>query len=353
MERIEGDTFYLAPDLRGHTTPWFYWYFEVSGAAGKQLTFVLDPEKIGVRGPAVSFDRGVHWQWLGADAVRNGAFRFYFSGTPVRFSVGMPYVLENWERFACRIGDRVVPEQLTVTPAGRPVPLLKMGNPAASWCVALLARHHACEMMGSYLLEGVIEGVLQDTPEGEWLRNHVSFFVVPFMDLDGVERGDQGKNRAPHDPNRDYAGDSIYAEVRAVKEQLPGWQAGRRLIVLDLHNPALAGPYHESIFFLEPEHRGQARELDQFLASLLEVNQGPIPLREPYKLAFGCGFNGIPAASRKTCSTWMSHLPNVIFAASLEIAYANAGGSEVNAETARGFGRDLARALWHRLSQGG
>ncbi len=82
-------------------------------------------------------------------------------------------------------------------------------------------------MMASWSLEGLMDEVLADTTDGRWLREHVEFLVVPFMDKDGVEDGDQGKNRRPHDHNRDYLGESIYPEVAAWRAFVPGWSEGR------------------------------------------------------------------------------------------------------------------------------
>jgi len=50
--------------------------------------------------------------------------------------------------------------------------------------------------MASWALEGLIEEVLADTADGRWLRERVEFLMVSLMDLDGVEDGDQGKNRS-------------------------------------------------------------------------------------------------------------------------------------------------------------
>ena len=74
--------------------------------------------------------------------------------------------------------------------------------------VLLTSRHHACESTGSYVLEGVIKALCENPIEG------YEFFVVPMTDFDGVCDGDQGKNRIPHDHNRDYDPDvpSIYSE---------------------------------------------------------------------------------------------------------------------------------------------
>jgi len=349
VDSIEGSTVRLRPDLRDTLTPWFYWYFRVTGAAGRRLTFVFDPKNLGVRGPAVSRDAGVSWKWLGASAVANGEFSYSFppDANDVRFSMGMPYVRADWDRFLAAHSAKETwqVKELARTPQGREAPLVLAGNPKASLAIVLTARQHCCEMMASYVLEGVLSGLLAKDSAGEWLRERVSFWIVPFMDLDGVENGDQGKNRRPHDHNRDYRDESIYAEVRAVREQLPAWLAGRPFAAFDLHCPALAGAVHESIFFVEPEDRSQARQVDRLSASLRRVQSKDGLFRAPGKLAHGSGFNNLPAADKRTFSAWAGGLPEAVLTATLEIAYANALGAEVNARTARRLGRDFAAAL--------
>ena len=43
---------------------------------------------------------------------------------------------------------------------------------------------------------------------------------VPFVDYEGVIRGDQGKSRVPHDHNRDYNERPLYPEVAAIQKLL-------------------------------------------------------------------------------------------------------------------------------------
>ncbi len=70
-------------------------------------------------------------------------------------------------------------------------------------------------------MEGLMEGALSNDAAGLWIQVNAEFLFVPMMDTDGVEDGDQGKNRAPFDHNRDYAGLSPrYPEVMALKELL-------------------------------------------------------------------------------------------------------------------------------------
>ncbi len=353
IERIEGNTVYLKPDLRDTAPDWFYWYFAVGGAEGLELEFAFAPKYIGVRGPAVSSDRGVTWRWLGAKAVENGRFRVRLpaESEELRFSLGMPYVRENWERFlkahrshpSLEIRSLVPPESASTHDA----PLLLIGAPSvkACFCVAITARHHACEMMASYVLEGIIEEALALIGKGDWFSESLAWAIAPFMDVQGVQRGDQGKNRTPHDHNRDYRGEPIYPEVRAWKRFLPEWQAGRPLIAIDLHGPALKGPYHESVFFVEPECRQQAAWVEELAKAIGRVQRGPVRMVEPTRLAFGTGFNDTPASESRAAAAWMGALPGALLGATLEIAYANASGAEVNATTARAFGRDFTRAL--------
>ena len=75
VERMEGDTIHVAPDLR-HTQKgqwWFYWNFGIRGDAGREVTVVFrDKNPIGVRGPALSLDSGKSWGWMGAAVVKEG-----------------------------------------------------------------------------------------------------------------------------------------------------------------------------------------------------------------------------------------------------------------------------------------
>ncbi len=347
VDSVEGNSVHLRPDLRDTTTDWFYWYFGVRGAGNRTLTFHFEPKHFGVLGPGVSLDGGQTWRWLGTGSGPEGTFSYAFSweDAEVRFSVGMPYVRSDWDRFLTKMRLESAQEALTHTARGRDVPLFLIGRETAPLCVAITARHHACEMMASYVVEGLVEEVVAGGIEGKWLSENVSFFIVPFVDADGVEQGDQGKNRAPHDHNRDYQGTPVYEEIRALKERLPAWSAGRRLIAFDFHCPALSGPVHESVFFIEPEDRTQAARVDRLSECIGRV-QGPSGLvRHPNKLAFGSGFNTTPASDKRNFCSWSSSLPDSLLAASLEIAYSNASGSEVNARSARELGRHFAVAL--------
>lgn len=351
VEKIEGNVVHIAPDNRDSRLPWFYWYFAIKGAGGQTVTFVLNPMHIGARGPGISTDGGATWSWLGAESAKDGTFSHTFpaAANDVRFSSGMPYVKSNFDKFLAAHKDNpfLHVETLAKTGKGRSAPLLLLTDSQrkAPYVVALTARMHCCEMMGSYVLEGIIEGVLANDEYGQWLRKNVDFFIMPFSDFDGVEDGDQGKNRTPHDHNRDFGDGSIYPEVIALKERLPAWSNGRPLVFFDIHNPALKGDVHEVIQFLAGESPEQADSLAKFAALLERNQQGELLFRQNMIMKFGTGYNKWSETPPPISSGWARTLPNCILSATLELPYANASAMTVNADSARSFGRDIAWAL--------
>ena len=169
------------------------------------------------------------------------------------------------------------------------------------------------------------------------------------MDVDGVEEGDQGKNRAPHDHNRDYRGTSIYPAVRALRRDVPIWSRGRLRFGLDMHCPYIRGGRgpgsNEEIFLVETSQQVFKQRLTDFSAALEASQQGPLPYRSLHNLAFGTSWNTSEGGVGKNSAAWMGGLEGIRLAATMELPYAAAGGRTVTAATARAFGNDLARAL--------
>lgn len=349
LDAIDGHTIRLRHDQRDTVEPWFYWYFRVRGAAGQRLTFQFTQGPvIGLRGPAVSVDGGQTWQWLGAGG-RDDEFAFAFGPEhdDVRFGFCVPYLESHLREFLNRHVENpsLVSDELCRTAAGRTVERLRFGrlDGGATLRVLLTARHHACEAPAGYLLEGIIEAALADDETGRWLREHVEFLAVPFVDKDGVENGDQGKLRRPHDPWLDYHGASIYPAVAALRQQIPAWSDGRLTLAIDLHAPSRR---EEKIYFAGPRGEEAVAEFDGFCRLLLSNLRGPLPFDPTDNLPFGRGWN-VPATygQRQSFAIWAEELPGVRLATTLELPYAQVRGREVTPETARRFGADLTAAI--------
>jgi len=355
VEKIEGDTAFIRQDLRDTEGDWFYWCFRVRGAAGRSVRFQFTGSNvIGLAGPAVCIgdrcgESGENWSWMGRSGVDGTGFSFSFppDAREVRFCMGIPYLEHDLRRFlAGRPG--IQQSVLCKSRKGRSVELLRLGRlqGAPDHRVLLACRHHCCEMMASYELEGLMDAVLASDDDGAWLREHVEFLVVPFADKDGVEDGDQGKNRRPRDHNRDYINDSVYPEPAALRRLVPEWSAGRLRLSMDLHCPYIRGGVHnEEIYFVGGPEPNEWQTVLRFASMLQEVRRGPLPYDAANSLPFGQGWNtNANFDGGRSFSRWAATLPGMQFASSLELPYAMAGGVTVTPETARAFGADLARA---------
>lgn len=355
VDGMDGDVIRLRQDQRDTEQPWFYWHFRVRGAAGRRLTFEFTQGPvIGLRGPAVSRDGGATWSWLGA-GPRDDRFEFPFGPTEdeVRFCFAIPYLQRDWNKFLTTraSADALRSEPLCRSKQGAAVERLRLGrlDGQASHLVLLVARHHACESSTGFLLEGLIDAALADGDSGRWLRANVEFWIVPFVDKDGVENGDQGKLRLPHDPWLDYAGDSAYPAVAALRATVPAWSAGRLRLAVDLHAPSRRD---ERIYFAGPQTESHAAQLRQFSRLLKDALRGPLQFEPADNLPFGSGWNAPATYGRlKSFAQWAEELPGVRLATTLELPYAQVYGREATPDSARRFGADLAAAITSYLRE--
>lgn len=362
MDRVEEDTIYLKPDLCDTEGWWFYWNFRVTGGAGRMITFrFVERDPIGVRGPAVSTDGGVSWSWMGKKAVRPDQFTYSFpiNAGEVRFAFTIPYQESDFRKFLInhQNSPNLVIETLCKSAKGRDVELVRAGRLDGDprFRVLITARHHACEAMANYVLEGILEALLADDEDGWWFLRNVEVMAVPFMDKDGVEDGDQGKNRRPHDHNRDYLGPSLYPEVAALRTLARNWSNGKLQAAFDLHCPYLRGDHNEDIYIVGSQNEAMWEQQQVFGALLEEANKtANLPYLASRNLPYGKAWNKSASFSAgRSFNRWAEGIEGLRLSASFEIPYANAGGQAVTPETARVFGHSLAKAVRRYLENEG
>ncbi|MDT8301742.1 MAG: M14 family zinc carboxypeptidase [Sedimentisphaerales bacterium] len=353
VERIEGDTIFLRPDLRDTSTWWFYWYFRVRGAAGRTLKFQFTGNNpIGTQGPAFSTDGGGTWFWLGSRAIHDSSFTYEFEqkGQDVLFCFSIPYLEDNLMQFLHKYpnNSHLSVYELCKTRKSRSVERLHAGkiNGNPKYRVLLTARHHACEMIASYTLEGLLEIILSDTNLGHWFQKNAEVLVVPFVDKDGVEDGDQGKNRRPHDHNRDYNNNSIYPSVKSIRSFVPQWSDSKLKVFIDLHCPYIRGDNNEVIYLVGSSDSAIWQQQQEFATILESVRQGQLPYLAKSSIPFGTAWNTAANYGQfKSSSRWAGEQSGVQMSTTIEIPYANVETTIVTADNARAFGHDLARAL--------
>ena len=360
VEKIEGDTVRVRPDLRDTQGDWFYWAFRVKGAAGRTLTFNFEGAYggavVGTRGPVVSTDKGGSWSYACEKSFTQKAFVYSFAkdADEVWFYECHPYLQSDWEAFLARHatdrGTSFKTDVLCRTKKGRDVERALFGclGRKPKYTMLLTSRHHASESVATYALEGFLEAVLAKDELGAWLRANVEVMVVPFMDKDGCVDGDQGKNRKPHDHNRDYTA-FLHPETKATVAWIKERTDDRLDVWIDLHCPWIRG--HDNEFVYSPlkrdaNNRNAAAEC-RFDALLEKLQCGSLNYKASDDLPYGQAWNtGGNYAKGWSAINWaLNKLPEIKLAHTFEIPFATANGATVTPDKVRDLGRDLAKTL--------
>ena len=325
-----GDRIAVAPELRSTQTDWFYWAFGVEGAAGRTLTFDFSPKKwLGPFGPAVSRDLR-HWEWLCSGTPASFTYTFP-DDAPVYFAHDLLYPVSRIGELASELG---LPAQtLCTSERGRAIPFFRFGEGARS--IVLTARHHACESSGSYVLEGVLRELYAAPIPG------YEVFCVPAVDYDGAADGDQGKNRFPHDHNRDYLPEPLYPGVRGVKDYLT---SHRVAYAFDFHSPWHYGGENDYVNIVRRE-KIPAAHYERF-AALFESSlvPGAMPFWAKDFIPPDTGWNS-GDSTRIAFGGFAQSLPAIELAFTLETPYFGTADAPASQESLVLLGRSFARAL--------
>ncbi len=302
-----GNKIQFEQELRDTPKWWFYWNFSAENLSEQkhEITFeFMNRRVVGPWGPSVSTDGDV-WEWLGAEnSISRSAFKYSFEpGEKKYFSFSIPYQHKHFRDFYVKYRDdeRLQKEVLTTSEKGRPVDLLLLGNFDSEKHIIFTARSHACESPASYVLEGMLEHWL--TQQDSTFLDEYFIHVVPFVDIDGVEEGDQGKDRAPHDHNRDYTEDPIYNSTAAIMDYAKSLE-GNIVIYIDFHSPWKWGGIHNHIFFVKTPSPSleETRKLCGIIEELVreDPDSGSIPYNQSRNLNPGESFNdpGNPTGQR-------------------------------------------------------
>ena len=243
---------------------------------------------------------------------------------------------------------------LTQSRKGRNVPLVTVGSAGATLAFAVTARHHAMEATASWVMEGMMEAAAADTAEGEWICSNLYSIFVPFMDIDGVEDGDPGKNRHPHDHNRDYIAE-LYPEVKAFKNLIRNETASKKLVYFDLHSPQVRGtdehPAHDNFFTMGPPPEMEHYWNDYRNALIEATKNDPIRFFGTWDQKWGERFN-VPAKNpgEMKANHWLLTQPNILWiAGAWEFGYGRCGGL-VSREGLRKLGNRMMNVLAKQLA---
>lgn len=350
---INGHDIELDVERRDTAGDWFYWCFQGKfPEKGIYRFHFVEGSRVGTRGPAVSRDGGKNWSWLCPhlhESDRDFEFTCQEEGEELLFCQAMQYLQRDWERFLAEFSTHpaLLPGTLCRSRKSREVEMLTIREASPQYSLLLTSRHHAGEMMATHAMEGFLRAVLADDSFGRTFRQHIAVFAVPFVDKDGVEEGDQGKNRIPHDHARDYQLPGLYPETAALRALL---LREKPAFVLDLHCPWLRGVPNETSYMVGIGIPQMDREMERF-ADYLEAEQVPqAPYFKRDNIPFGSSWNTAQNYTQgRTIRHYAATLPFVRNTQAIEIPFANFGAVTVDRNAMLAYGASIARAACRYL----
>jgi len=173
--------------------------------------------------------------------------------------------------------------------------------------------------------------------------------VVPFVDIDGVEDGEQGKGRPPHDHNRDYIDEPIYNSTSSLMKYA---SEKKPEIFIDLHCPwkwgesdDISSQRNNNVFFMKrmPPIGEEVEKLGQCLqrAILNESDPDKVIYYGKYDMSIGEEW----FKPETPCSTKFFEKIGARISVTCEYTYFGTGNMIITQSNSRGFGRNLSIAL--------
>ncbi|MCA9709318.1 MAG: hypothetical protein KDK70_25975, partial [Myxococcales bacterium] len=221
----------IRPDAGGDHFQWFH--FRVTGARNTPLRLRI------LNASAVSFPDG--WtdyracasydrdEWFRVETHWDGkvlTLEHVPEADSVYYAYFAPYSHERHGDViaAAQCEPGVTHERLGASVDGRDIDLLRLGEPGPDrhpcW---IIARQHPGESMAQWLVEGLVERLLDDEDAvARWLLARATFYVVPNMNPDGAVRGHLRNNAAGANLNREWEAPSMERspEVFLVRERM-------------------------------------------------------------------------------------------------------------------------------------
>lgn len=324
------------PETNAKDSQWFY--FEVNGAAGKLLTFdLLEVDKTNVPKhwktavPVYSNDLGTTWERLTTTSLVNDStftFSHEFTTDTVRLAFHDPYTvtrveskIAGWKQShyctAEIIGESVEKRpltHLTITDVSIP-----NEGKVGVW---VIARQHAAEVTGSYVMEGMVDYLLSDDPGAKLLRTKTVFNVIPMVNPDGVYAGNYRQNVNGINLNRVWNGTASFTkspEVAYVQKAIKEWVDGGNnyTYFFDLHSTSGTEPhfaFHSTASQTSVEYNARLTQFLKYVETHAPVVDSSIGKSDSLntQLAEDSNYNayGVLAFTFEAGYNYVSHGPN-------------------------------------------
>ena len=232
-----------------------HWHFQLQGKPGSDLALILhnfDNVWNGTPGSPVSKKSicfispdGKQWQVIPAELLEGNRLRVkvHLQGDSLFLARLEPYRISDLDRLLDEIRPNPLAEitPIGTTVEGRPLEIVRIGNPDAPHRVLLRARAHPWEPGGNWVVQGLIRSLLTDDGVSRKCLERYCLYIMPMANKDGVARGLTRFNVQGKDLNRNWdkpADPRLAPENDALERWLKSMtERGRPPhLAIDLHN---------------------------------------------------------------------------------------------------------------------
>lgn len=193
-----------------------HWHFQVQATQGSDLTFILKnfdniwngikSDPISDRTPCFISPDGKNWTTIKTELLSDDRLMLKIHMTSEKLFVASlePYRISDLQKLIAEIKNNPLVDINTIgkTAEGRPLEIIRVGNPNAPFRVFLRARAHGFETGGNWVVQGLIRSLLE---KGAALyHKKYCVYILPMANKDAVAHGRTRFNSQGMDLNRNW-----------------------------------------------------------------------------------------------------------------------------------------------------
>ena len=193
-----------------------HWHFQVQAAPGSDLTFILKnfdniwngikSDPISDRTPCFISQDGKNWTAIKTELLNDDRLKFNIrmEGEKVYVASLEPYRISDLQKLVAEIRNNPLVDVKSIgkTTEGRPLEIIRIGDPNAPFSVFLRARAHGFESGGNWVVQGLIRGLLRK--DATLYHKKYCVYILPMANKDAVAHGRTRFNSLGVDLNRKW-----------------------------------------------------------------------------------------------------------------------------------------------------
>lgn len=275
-----------------------HWHFKLEADSGSEVTLILKNfENVwnGMKGVPVSEKTncliskdGKNWTVIPTDFITGNRLKFKIQMNSDQIYVASvePYRISDLDKLLIEIKEKPQVEIMKVgsTAEGRPLEIIRIGNPDAPFSVFLRARAHSWEPGGNWVVQGLIRTLLEKE-SAHFLRRYC-VYIMPMTNKDGVARGRTRFNTNGKDLNREWdrpADRTLTPEKYAFENWLEMMisKGKKPQLAIDLHNDQ-GGNIHVNLpSAANSQYVSNMKRIENLLYKHTWFTEGPSHVKNP------------------------------------------------------------------------